>query len=129
MSAYATTDNNNGSPFLRMLFLLIVAGVLVALAVTALGVTTTPHAEKHPEANEIRNCLDNNGPFMVMKHLADPTFFLICQLNDGRFGIQPVTEDGFEKTAFVKFEGTWNQTMNYLGKFATRFTGKLPWLP
>ena len=103
--------------------------VIFAGLVFFAGVILSAHAfERHgEEAVSIRRCLDNNGPVMVYKHKSESAWYLLCHLNDGRFGIQAVTEDGHEKTAFVRKDGSFSETMRYLREFATRFKGALPW--
>lgn len=94
----------------------------------ALGVMEMPHAEKHIEAPAIRQCLDRNGPYMIMKHKFMPTWYLICQINPDTWGFQAVDRDGIEKTAFSPGMGSYREVMDYLARFATRFKGGLPWL-
>jgi len=95
----------------------------------ALGVLPQEHAViRHDEAPIIRNCLDSNGPYMVWKHKDDPTFYLICQLGQDWWGLQAVTDDGVEKTAFSPGNGTWRALNAYLKGFATKYRGPLPWL-
>lgn len=105
-----------------MLFLVIM------LAVSALGVELCRHATKHGEATDIRRCLDQNGPAMVLKHRWDPTFYLVCQLGKDSWGFQAVDAKGFEKTSFSPRTGSFRDVMQYLERIATRYTGKLPWL-
>ena len=76
---------------------------IVMLAIGWGGVKLASHAvARHgSEAEAIRKCLeDNNGPMHVFKNQWNE-FFLLCQLNDGRWGWQIVTEQGYEKTAYV----------------------------
>jgi len=106
--------------------------ILIAFFATLVffaGIILSAHAfERHgEEAVSIRRCLDNNGPVMVYKHKYESTWYLLCHLKDSRFGIQSVTEDGHEKTAFIRKDGSFSETMKYLREFATRFKGALPW--
>jgi len=94
----------------------------------ALGVVLTDHAEKHDEANSIRNCLDRNGPYMVMKHIYDPTWYLLCQIDQKHWGIQAVSRNGIEKTAFSPGDGSYKAMMDYLNRIAVRFKGTVPWM-
>jgi len=81
------------------------------------------------DAEQVRECLNKNGPYMVLKHKFDPTYYLICQIDKGTFGFQAVDESGHEKTAFIREEDTsLKALLNYL-KDAVRFKGTLPWLP
>ena len=95
---------------------------------TSLGVAYTPHAEKHPEAETIRECLDQRGPYMILKHISDPVFYLVCQIDKATWGLQAVSEDGMEKTAFSPGSGSFSDLMAYLNKFAIKFRGVLPWM-
>lgn len=108
---------------------MLLFGLIVVMAMTnQMQVALNDHAVmKHGnDALAVRNCLDNNGPVQVWRTFDKATYFLICKTGDREFGIQPVTKDGFEKTAFIK--GAWNDTMKYLGKLGTKFTGQLPWI-
>ena len=95
---------------------------------TSLGVAYSPHAERHEEAPAIRDCLDNNGPYMVLKHVSAPTFYLVCQIDKLTWGLQAVDESGVEKTAFSPGNGTFQDVMDYLNKFTNKFKGTLPWM-
>lgn len=106
-------------------WVMIFAGILVALA---MGVVVQTHAEKHDEAATIRRCLDQNGPYMIMKHKYDPTYYLVCQIDKSTWGFQAVKENGIEKTAFCPGGGTFAECMSYLQRIAVRFKGTLPWL-
>ena len=90
------------------------------------------HAEEnHPEAVAIRECLNRpETPRMVYKDRTGDRFYLPCQFEPGRWGIQVVDKNGKEVTAFAKNgTGTWRETLGYLErKMATKFNGKLPWL-
>jgi hypothetical protein len=95
----------------------------------ALGVMEQPHAEaRHVEAPAIRQCLDNNGPYMIWKHKFAPTWYLICQIDADTWGLQAVNREGVEKTAFSPGDGSYRALMDYLRGFATKFKGGLPWL-
>lgn len=108
--------------------------ILAALAgitiLAAMGVIAQPHAvDRHGgEATQIRKCLDRNGPAQVWMSRDKSTFYLLCQIERGIYGIQAVNKDGVEKTAFVPGIGTWAKVIEYLTGFATRYSGVLPWL-
>lgn len=102
--------------------------ILLLIVIFALGVVTTEHAMKHDEASTIRKCLDENGPYMVMKNKFDPTWYLLCQIDQNHWGIQAVTRDGFEKTAFSPGDGSYKALMDYMNKIAVRFKGTVPWM-
>jgi len=90
------------------------------------AVIKSEHATiKHPEAKAIRRCLTNKAPLQVWrdKHRKDH-FFRLCKLEDGRIGLQVILKRGrrwFEKTAFVVEDGSWEETIHYLSRFAKRF--------
>lgn len=105
------------------------AGAFEEAAVSAQGVVLGNHAtQKHPEAADIRNCLDDKGPYMVYKHKFSPTWYLLCEVGNGLWGLQAVAEDGAEKTAFSPGEGTWRDMMDYVNRFATKWKQGLPWI-
>ena len=114
----------------NVLILAVLFG-LITIAVLA-TVVPQPHAEnKHgQEAIDIRQCLEKNGPYQIWRSLADPnTFYQICQLPDGRWGLQAIIKEGekrVEKTAFIKGDGSWKALLEYLNRIATPFKGKLP---
>lgn len=92
---------------------------------------TQHHAvQRHgADAEAIRKCLDENGPFQVWRTLDGETFYRLCQLDDGRWGLQAITKEGstwYEKTAFIRGDGSWKALTDYLQRFATRYTGALP---
>lgn len=39
-----------------------------------------------------------------------------------------VSQDGYERTSFVPKTSQWRDVVSYLRKFATRYTGPIPWL-
>lgn len=106
---------------------------LLLLAVAALPVINSSlHAiDRHgTDALAIRACLDQKGPQMTFKSKVNPlTFYLCVQLDDGRWGFRAIIKDlgeWWEKTAFIKGEGTLGELLDYMGKLATRFKGELP---
>jgi hypothetical protein len=101
---------------------------MLVIMIFALGVVLTDHAEKHGEASSIRKCLDRNGPYMVMKAIHDPTWYLLCQIDSTHWGIQAVSKDGTEKTAFSPGDGSYKAMMEYINRIAVRFKGTVPWL-
>ena len=114
----------NPRPFL---FLSNVAILLMAVAMPT--VLAQSHANKHPEADQIRKCLQQNGPAMVYK-LRD-TFYFPCQLPNGKWGFQAAVKDKIlgwvEKTAFSKDSGTLAEFRAYMGRLgATPWKGPLP---
>lgn len=110
--------------------LALAIGVLMAAGVG--NVLPGSHAEDAhgiSEVSQIRSCLDKNGPYQVWKSTKDPNqFYFLCELDDGRWGMQAVVKEGeqlIEKTAFIPKDGSWMRVLNYLQRFATRFTGPI----
>jgi len=107
------------------------AGILVLLmAAAGLAVIPQDHAflRHGDDAATIRRCLDDNGAYQTWAK-ADGTFYQVCKLPDGRWGLQAIIRDAgrwVEKTAFVKGDGSWSALTRYLTQFATRWTGPLP---
>lgn len=102
--------------------------LLVLIAVFAMGVMVSAHALKHDEAPAIRNCLDKNGPYMIMRDMYDPTWYLLCQIDKTHWGLQAVDKNGNEKTAFSPGDGSYQALMKYLNRIAVRFKGTVPWM-
>lgn len=107
----------------------IVLIVLTIIAFVAVETCTHAVAKHGSEALSIRDCLDKNGAFQTWKSMQfDNQFFRICELNNGKFGLQIVrVEDGLvnEVTAFIKGDGSWGQLVKYLGRIATKFNGAI----
>lgn len=119
--------NSNGLKFLPILLLALIAFALLAI-------TYTSHAvERHgvTEVSAIRSCMRRDGPYQTWRSTRTPnTFYHICELPDGRFGLQVVVDEiaeCIEKTCFVKGNGSWKEVTSYLRKFATRFKGQAPY--
>lgn len=122
----AITGSRGSGSFIMIL---LAAALLISLLLFAWGgIIEGVHAEKHgADAAAVRRCMDSNGPEMIFKHKHDSIFYLLCHLNDGRWGLQVVAKNGHEKTSFVPGDGSLRSVLDYLGKFATKFTGKMPW--
>src|SRR4051812_47900416 len=120
--AFAMTNN---TPGLKYPFL---AGLTI---VFALAVTTAAHAvQRHgDDAIAVRNCVSNN-PTINYRDLKDPSrFLLLCQLPDGRWGLQVVTKIRRtlqEVTAYIPKDGSWGEVSNFVLRNAIRFKGPLP---
>ena len=122
----ATLRYNPVNRLARTLFML---ALLAAVTIVLMVIVTSPHANKHPEASRIRQCLDSNGPLLTYMSPDGSTFFLLCILERGLHGMQIVTRDGYEKTSFIKGDGSLKAFFKYMQRQgAARFTGKLPWL-
>lgn len=130
MAAYSGAVEYRGSSGGGLRFpvfpVLIVAAILAATAVIVGQHATAKHGD---EAESIRKCLSNNGPYQVWRDRTGDLYKL-CKLADGRWGAQIIAKDGaeyYEKTAYVKGDGAWNTIMRWLqGKGATRYTGQVP---
>lgn len=102
--------------------------------VSAQGVIYQAHAVvRHPgTAQQIRDCLNDHGPYMRFKARNHPTYYLICEFSPGSWGFQAVDQSGNEKTAFAPGEETgdfsFQGVRKYLEAFATKFDGVLPWI-
>jgi hypothetical protein len=94
-----------------------------------------PHSvEKHgADALAIRKCLnDKNGADEIWRSSDRKTFYLWCQLPDGRWGFMAIVQDAvdrlwYESTSFIKGEGTREALLKYLEKLGTKFNGPYPW--
>ena len=85
------------------------------------------HARKHPETPAIRQCLENKGPYQTFRNPQGDYFFL-CQLPDGRWGTLIANKVGqlfFEKSAYVKYSGMWDEVLGWLRQMATQYKGPL----
>lgn len=109
---------------------LLIFGLVLALAVGAFGVMLHGHAvaQHGQDAVAVRRCLNDSGPHMIFKASFGDTWYLLCQIDPSRWGIQAVTKNGHEKTAFVPGDGSPKAVLEYLQRIATRWTKPLPWL-
>jgi hypothetical protein len=105
--------------------------ILAAALLAAASVVVHSHAvSRHgADAEAIRKCLDNNGPYQTWRSFDGDTFYRLCRLEDERWGLQAITKEAgewHEKTAFIRGDGSWKSLLEYLHKLGTRFTGPLP---
>lgn len=113
----------------------ILVVILAAIVVTAIGrLLLTGHAvERHgAEAQQIRECLERNGPVQTWQQNDDPSVRVFCvELEPepcSRWGILiaqvfPSLISGCdfrERTAFVPRDGSPQRITSYLERFATR---------
>jgi hypothetical protein len=140
-----TMKNGNGlgkitGPVLLILTIVIAipfmgkASVAAAVRVPEIQVEENPHADKHLEAEPIRQCLDKNGATQIWRNKKEKfRFYALCQLGDGRWGFREFVwntalNSWWEVTAFVpKGDGSWNTLIEYVGRSASRFKGPFPW--
>lgn len=80
--------------------------------------TTTKHANKHPEAEQVRKAFRKNGAFQIWQEKVDKkTFHYVVELENGIYGDWVVScENGtnYEKTVFVPKDGKLSSIENWL---------------
>ena len=140
---------NQKRPNILAGFLLFLVIVTLFILVTALGIQSPiaatvkpipqiqhqPHAvERHgSDALAIRKCLnDKDGASQIWRSYDKRTYYLWCQLPDGRWGFMAIVRDAvdrlwYESTSFVKGDGTMGALLKYMEKFGTKFNGPYPW--
>jgi len=118
----------NGPFVFYSLLALVILAIMAAAVVKSTGVYIGDHAIKHgTDSQEIGKCLNEKRPYMVYRHRAGHSFYLICQLPDLRWGYQVRDPKGNYKTGFVpEGNGTLKSLLDYLDKFATKFKQDLP---
>jgi hypothetical protein len=73
---------------------------------------TLSHAEKHPDADTVRNCMDNGSSPKWRIIIRDSKYVDVCDMGAGLFGFQPflkyggngLTSKWSELTAYVREE-------------------------
>jgi len=65
---------------------------------------------------------------MVMKAKSFDSFYLLCEFRPGKWGFQIINRDGSTKSAYSPGDGSWQEVMDYLRGFTTRYKGTLPWM-
>lgn len=125
-----TTAERRGVP-VRAIVIIILAAVVV----TAIGrLLLTGHAvERHgAEAQQIRDCLERNGPVQTWQQNDDPSIHIFCvELQKepcSRWGILIAQVfpslvagcDFRERTSFTPRDGSPQRVTSYLERFATR---------
>lgn len=102
----------------------------VVVMVMSLPVIFGSHAVKAhgQDAHDVRRCLLDSGPQMVYQK--GDTFYLLCQIEDGRWGMQAVRRGAYdlyhELTSFVKGNGTLKELLSYMGRLGARVVTGLP---
>ena len=131
------TQARNNTFTYMLIFIVVLAAIWfvvgqdvmkVALSGTA---TASAHAvAKHPEAQPIIDCINKNGPAGVFRDKFDKnTFFLSCQLPDGKWGFAVFVQELnklFNKSAYSPGEGTWAELNTKLNNIANKYRGPLP---
>jgi hypothetical protein len=106
---------NNGSVFLFALL------ALAILLYAIIQVIQSSHADlaHGPEAEQTRNCIQQNGVWKAYREPKNNTFHWLCQ--DPATGtvfdliVEKLTETTYrEKTAFRPKDGTWNAVRTWL---------------
>jgi hypothetical protein len=100
--------------------------------ISILEVVLSEHALGHKEAPLVRDCLKKNGASEVWRSFNKETYYLLCQLPDGRWGFMAIVKEAIdqfwhEKTSFIKDDGSRSGLVNYLTKWGTKFKGPFPW--
>jgi len=132
MSAISAVSERNGVGCLVPFA--VIAVLISMMAIGGLQVVEQVHAARQhtTDAQQIRTCLRDNGPYQIFLSRDNVTYYLLCELPDGRWGLQAIvmrTVNGIkawcERTAFVPNNGSWYELMRYLANIATRFYGTL----
>lgn len=149
MTTTAQQENSSGSGFFAGLVLLLLITIIAAALFTLLKAQTQtiaaikpipqiqyqPHAEERhgADALAIRQCLnDKKGADEIWRSSDRKTFYLFCQLPDGKWGFMAIVQDvadrlWYESTSFIKGDGTKAALLKYIQKFGTKFNGPFPW--
>jgi hypothetical protein len=114
---------------LTFLFSVVVRNAPALPAAASRQVQISDHGiKKHPEAKDIEESCNKNGPWQTWKDLREKgKFYWVCKIGD-QYGIIPVVVSGgslIGKTAFSPGNGTLNETLKYLGAWATRYNGAI----
>ncbi len=113
----------------RPLFPLWQCAVLLLMAATTVVVHTHAVEQHGADAEAIRKCLDDKGPYQLWRSFDGDTFYRVCQLDDDRWGLQAIVKVGevwHEKTAFIRGDGSWKAMLEYLQRTGTHYRGSLP---
>ena len=116
---------------------LLILVLMVVLAATALPPIQRAHTrhQDHPESVAVRGCFEQRGGAQhIYRDRDDPDkFYLLCQIPDGpyqdQWGLRVIVRDAegwWEKSTFVPKDGSWARVVEYLLRFATRWTRALP---
>lgn len=80
--------------------------------------TTTKHANKHPEAEQVRKAFRQNGAVQIWQEKEDKTtFHYVVEIENGRYGDWIVRcENGtnYEKTVFIPKDGKLSSIEKWL---------------
>ena len=75
--------------------------MLITIVLAAVIYGTHAVARHGTEADQVRECMDRNGPIQRWAYPDNNRIVSVCQMPDGKFGIQ-VTERAKEVTSFIK---------------------------
>ncbi len=126
----SSSSRRPGNPG-AVLFLALLAAAVGLVWAILVGPEDHAQTRHGSDAVAIRQCIDRNGPYQVWRGKDKETWYLTCQLPDGRWGVRSVIWDKalrafFEKTAFVPEDGAEGDLLGYLAKWGTRWNGPLP---
>lgn len=115
----------------KLIFLiLVVIGVAIAGWLLATSQPSEHASVKHPEAESIRKCIEENGPSEIWRFLSNrrKDHYIFCtQMDDGKWGLQiaQLTKDGrwLERTAFSPKSGTRFDLIEYITARAVKIFG------
>lgn len=131
MEGYEEYTYQDSSPLLTLVIIVVAVAVLAIAGYMLLAAPASEHASsKHPEAEGIRKCLEQNGPTEIWKFVTNkrPNHYIMCaQLDDGSWGLQicQLTKgcEWIEKTAFKVKNGTKFDLIEYVSARAVRIFG------
>ena len=148
MTTIAKKTSRGKSPLLLVVVVVLVLAVLAAMLPALLQqqrqthsipipggrgtirVTYNDHTvESHPQDGPLVRLSCEKGPEQVWKGKYENKYSLLCQLEDGRWGvmiIQKVKGVWEEMTSFVPKSGIKEAVLRYLDSYATPFKGLLP---
>ena len=115
LNTFPNQRSRNGSVFV---FILLAIAILIYAIIR---VTTSSHAylAHGPEAEQTRNCIQQNGVWKAYREPKSDTFHWLCKdpTTNTIFDliVEKISETQYrEKTAFRPKDGTWNTVRNWL---------------
>jgi putative hemolysin len=106
--------------------MIVILGFFIALIVAIPCV----HAVKRhgDDALAVRQCVSSGHTLNYLARREQNKYYLLCQLPDGRWGLQIVKKLGKvlqEVTSFIPGDGSWDEASQYVERLATRYRGGL----
>ena len=132
MATVVRTSTRSPLPALFLLALFAAAAMWAVLQTPVGRVLTTPHAEKHAEADAIRDCLERHGPAETWRDVDDDSIYIFCVELEGEpcsklaimiAQVWPSIVDGCswrERTSFTPRNGEPSRVHRWLGRIAER---------